>query len=180
MFPRIFVSPLEHTSRAPRAGEEDGVTYNFTQKSDIEGGISRREYIHYRQEKNSYFGLKIGTIDQIRKAGKIALIDLDMKDVALVKESMMVVKLIFVAPPSLPALDLRLKSLAIEPLPKIQARMITAKLELDAAHADEHIDKIVTNDNVEQCCNRIVYQLDGWYPDFNFHENDNEVEEGDA
>jgi guanylate kinase len=172
MFPDIFQAPLMHTSRAPRAGEENGVHYNFVQKSDIEGGISRGEYIHYHQEKNSYFALKISTIDAIRKGGRIALVDLDMADVKLVKQSMMVVKTIFISPPSLPALDLRLKALAIEPLPKIQARMLTAKIEMDAAHADEQIDKIVTNDNVEQCCNRIVYQLDGWYPDFNFHENE--------
>ena len=176
-FPDIFATPVHHTSRAPRPGEEHGVHYFFVQKSDIEGAIQRNEYIDHHAEKNTLYGLKISTIDDIRRAGKICLVDLEMKFLPLVKQSMMVVKYLFIAPPSIPSLGVRLKSLSEEPLAQINARIVTAEKELEMATADENIDKILVNDNLDQCINRLIYQLDGWYTDFNFHENDGKDED---
>lgn len=171
-FPELFVRPIFHTSRAPRAGEENGVQFYFVQKSDIENAINKNEVIDHYLDKNTIYALKISTIDEIRKKNKICVIDLDIKFLNLVKQSMLVVKYIFISPTTIQSLDTRLKDLSIETLPKIASRIALAKKELELAQADENIDKIIINDNLDQCINRLIYQLDGWYPEFNFHEND--------
>ena len=150
--------------------------FHFVQKSDIEGGINRREFIDVSTVANSIYGIRTSTIDEIRKKGKICLLDIEYKDTQVIKDSMLVVKYVFIAPPSIEGLDMRLKTLDKESFAKIGARIAQARQEWEKAQTDEIMDKIVINDNIEQCIHRIVYQLDGFYPDMNFHENEKNEE----
>lgn len=170
MFPDYFAVPIKHTSRAPRQGEENGVHYHFTQKSEMEGGISRGEFIEYNTVANSLYGTRISAIDDIRFAGKICLLDSEYKGIPAIVASPLVVKYVFVAPPSIEALSVRLKEIGSEPTAKITERIKIAAAELESARSDEHLNKVVVNDNVEQCVERIIYDLEGWYTDFNFSE----------
>lgn len=177
LFPQYFEYPIKHTSRVPRQGEENGVHFHFVQKSDIESAINRREFIEYSAFQNSLYGTSVNSIDDVRRAGKICLLDLDYKSVQMVKDSMLVVKFVFLTPPSIEQLSIRLKELNQETTTKISGRIQTAAGELDAVRSDAHIDKVIINDNIDQCVNRLIYCLDGWYPELNFHENDVDEED---
>lgn len=172
MFPEYFQIPIKHTSRAPRQGEENGKHFHFVQKSDIEGGIARGEYVEHTTVSNSMYGIHISSINNIRKQNKICILDLELKDIQLVKNSPLVVKYIFLCPPSIEEFDTRLKTMNVEPLSKISLRVSQARNEIELGKNDEHIDKFVVNDNIPQCINRLIYQLDGFYPEFDFHKDD--------
>jgi len=172
LFPQYFAYPLKHTSRVPRQGEENGIHYHFVQKSDIESAIDRGEFVEYNNFQNSIFGTSVHSIDDVRRDGKICVLDMDYKTIQLVKDSMLVVKFVFLTPPSIEDLSIRLKELNQETTTKISGRIQIAAGELEAVRNDAHIDKVVINDNIDQCVNRIIYSLDGWYPEFNFHQND--------
>lgn len=147
---------------------------------EMEGGVARGEFIEHSVVANSMYGTRISSIDAIRHAGKICLLDTEYKGVPAIMASPLLVKYVFVAPPSIEALSVRLKEINNEPLAKITERMKTAAAELEAARSDDTMDKVVINDNVEQCVERIVYNLEGWYTDFDFNERTEDEEEAKA
>jgi len=146
------------TTRAPRAGEVDGVDYHF---------VSRDEFLRIRQargflEANEVHGNWYGSPrDQVRAAlatGKDVILKIDVQGAQVVKEQVTQALLIFVIPPSMEALFQRLRTRATETADELELRQRNAALEI-ARQRD--YDKIVTNETgqVEQTAakiNRII------------------------
>ena len=142
------------TTRAPRAGEVDGVDYHF---------VSREEFLRIREargflEANELYGNWYGSPrDQVRAAlavGKDVILKIDVQGAQVVKEQVTQAFLIFVTPPSMEELFQRLRTRATETVDELDMRQRTAALEL-ARQGD--YDEIVTNetDRVEETARRI-------------------------
>ena len=131
------------TTRAPRAGEVDGVDYHF---------VSRDEFLRIRQargflEANEVHGNWYGSPrDQVRAAlatGKDVILKIDVQGAQVVKEQVSEALLIFIIPPSLETLFERLKSRATETADELEKRQADAAIEL--ARQDDY-DYIVPNE----------------------------------
>jgi guanylate kinase len=146
------------TTRAPRAGEVDGVDYHF---------VSREEFLRIRAERgfleaNEVHGNWYGSPrDQVRAAlvnGKDVMLKIDVQGAQVVKEQVSQALLIFVIPPTMEALFQRLRTRATETADELELRQRNAALEI--ARQDDY-DEIVTNETgqVEQTAaeiNRII------------------------
>ena len=64
-FPHIFGFSVSHTTRAPREGEQDGVHYNFVNKTDMEAGISRGEFIEYAYVHSNIYGSSYAAVEKV-------------------------------------------------------------------------------------------------------------------
>jgi guanylate kinase len=142
------------TTRAPRHGEIDGVSYRF---------MDRRAFLALRDaggllEANEVHGNWYGTPrDQVQLAladGHDIILKIDVQGAQQVKERVADAVLIFVVPPSLEALFARLKARATETVDELELRQRNAAVEL--ARQDDY-DYVVTNETgqVERTAARI-------------------------
>ena len=142
------------TTRAPRAGEVDGVDYFF---------ISREEFLRLRAargflEANEVHGNWYGSPrDQVRKAlatGRDVILKIDVQGAQVVKEQVTEALLIFVIPPSLETLFQRLRARATETADELELRQGHAALELARPNDYDHV---VTNEDgqVDRTAERI-------------------------
>ena len=163
-FPKSFGFSVSHTTRAPRPGEEDGVHYNFVEKAAMEEEISKGLFIEYAHVHTNIYGTSIAAVEKVKSQGKICILDIDIQGVQSVKKSSLEAKYLFINPPSVEALEERLRGRGTETEEKIQVRLKNAIGELDFGKGEGNFDASVTNDDLERCFNEIVTIINGWYP----------------
>lgn len=147
-----YAVSISATTRAPRAGEEEGKSYFFKTKEEFEQMIQRDELIEYAQYVDNYYGTpKDYVLEQIHQ-GKDILLEIEMQGALKVKEKFPEVSLIFITPPSAKELRRRLEGRGTESLEVIEKRVARAKEECSYM---KDYDYIVVNDNLEECVSQM-------------------------
>ena len=103
-----LVFSVSYTTRAPRAGEEDGVNYHFVEKTEFERMIRDGELLEYTQYAGNYYGTALADIQKFASQGLDVLLDIEVEGASNVKRKADNAVLIFVAPPSFEELSRRL------------------------------------------------------------------------
>lgn len=147
-----YAVSISATTRAPRAGEEEGKNYFFKTKEEFEQMIQGDELIEYAQYVDNYYGTpKDYVLEQIHQ-GKDILLEIEMQGALKVKEKFPEVSLIFITPPSAKELRRRLEGRGTESLEVIEKRVARAKEE--CAYMKDY-DYIVVNDSLEECVSQM-------------------------
>jgi guanylate kinase len=147
-FPDKFGFSISHTTRSPRAGEQDGVDYHFTTVENFKKLIENKEFIEWAQFSGNYYGTSKKSVRDVAEKGKICLLDIDMQGVKSVKASDLNAKYLFVAPPSIEDLKARLVGRGTETEESIQKRLSAAAGEMEYANTGAH-DKIIVNKDLD-------------------------------
>mmetsp|Transcript_30630 Transcript_30630/g.47005 ORF Transcript_30630/g.47005 Transcript_30630/m.47005 type:complete len:420 (-) Transcript_30630:173-1432(-) len=159
-----FGFSVSHTTRKPRTGEEDGVHYNFstveTMKKEIEDG----KFIESAEVHGNYYGTSVAAVESVQKAGKICVLDIDVQGAQSVKKSALNPIYIFIAPPSMEALESRLRGRGTEDEASIKKRLGNASKELEYGQEQGNFDRIFTNDNLNTTFEELVAAFKSWYP----------------
>ena len=148
-YPNDFGFSVSHTTRKPRAGEENGVHYHFVDKPDMEAAIERGEFIEYARVHSNIYGTSIKGVEAVRAAGKTCLLDIDVQGAELVKKTDLNAIFIFVAPPSYEELERRLRGRGTETEDKIQTRLKNAHTEMGYMDKPGFFDCIIVNDDLD-------------------------------
>lgn len=74
----IFRFSVSYATRAPRAGEVDGVNYNFVTKEVFEKMIKEDAFIEYANVHGNYYGTAKNQIKKIQSENCIPLLDIDV------------------------------------------------------------------------------------------------------
>jgi len=138
-----------HTTRAPRPGEEDGVHYHFSSVPAVEAMIAQGEFLEHAKVHSNYYGTSRAAVKRLQGAGKICLLDIDVQGARQVKGSHLGALFVFVAPPSLDALESRLRGRGTEAEDKIRLRLTNARSELLAADEPGFFDHVLVNDDLD-------------------------------
>lgn len=150
-----YAISVSATTRAPRDGETEGISYFFKTKEEFERMIHNDELIEYAQYVGNYYGTpKEYVLEQVA-AGKDVLLEIEMQGALKVKEKFPDVSLIFVTPPSAAGLRERLIKRGTESMDVIDKRLARAKEE--CAYMKEY-DYIVINDDLGECVEQ-MHQL---------------------
>jgi guanylate kinase len=131
------------TTRAPRAGEIDGVDYHFVSRDKFLRIRDARGFLEANEVHGNWYG---SPRDQVRAAlvsGKDAILKIDVQGAQIVKEQVSQALLIFVVPPTLETLFQRLRTRATETADELELRQRNAALEL--ARQDDY-DHVVVNE----------------------------------
>jgi len=107
---------------------------------------------------------------QVRKSGKVCILDIDIQGVQNVKKASLECKYLFIEPPSLEDLENRLRGRNTETEDKIKIRLQNAAGELEYGKAEGNFDAIITNVNVDQSVDEVLATLKAWYPILNLVE----------
>lgn len=140
------------TTRAPRPGEVDGESYYFVSKSQFEEMIAQNAFLEYDAHMDNYYGTPAAQLDEKLETGSVIL-DIEPNGAFAVRAKRPDAVLIFIAPPSLQALEQRLRGRGDTGEDQIRLRLDRAQWELEQGKKYDHT---VINDRVETCAKEIL------------------------
>ena len=140
------------TSRPPREGETNGVQYFFVSREAFRQMIAQGAFVEYDFHMDNYYGTLKSEILNKTAIGDMIL-DVEPVGAMRVKEIYPEATLIYIAPPSLDALEQRLRSRNDTPEEQIKIRQQRAAWE--DSQKDKY-DYIVINDVLENAVNTVL------------------------
>ena len=149
-----FMLSVSATTRSPREGEIDGVSYIFLTDQQFNNRAETGQMLEWAtvHGKHSY-GTPRGPVEEGLASGLNVILEIDVQGAFQVKESFPEALLVFVKPPSFEELRARLDKRGTESEEDKRIRLETAKTELDQAH---QFDFSVINDEVARCAQEVV------------------------
>ncbi len=140
---------ISATSRTPRNTETQGKDYYFISQEDFDKKVETNEFLEWEEVyKGTCYGTLKAEVERIRDLGKNVIFDVDVVGGLNIKKFYGTEALaVFVQPPSVEELRIRLKKRSTETEEKIQMRIAKAEQELSFA---SHFDVIITNDKLDK------------------------------
>jgi guanylate kinase len=143
-YPEVLLS-VSATTRAPRPGEVDGVSYYFIDDDEFDRMIAAGEFLEWAVVHNkSRYGTPRAPIDEALGSGRSVLLEIDIQGARQVKAAMPEATLVFLLPPTWEELVRRLIGRGTESLEEQERRLTTARVELAAQ--DEFDHRVVNRD----------------------------------
>ncbi|HJV88371.1 MAG TPA: guanylate kinase [Noviherbaspirillum sp.] len=132
--PAIKLS-ISFTTRAPRSAEQHGREYYFTTVEDFLKRREAGEFLESAEVHGNYYGTSRLLIEEQMKAGTDVLLEIDWQGAQQVRKQFPHAVGIFILPPSIAALEERLKKRGQDEPNVITRRILAAGGEI--AHASE-------------------------------------------
>jgi guanylate kinase len=126
---------ISYTTRAPRSGEQHGREYYFTSVEDFQKRRENGEFLESAEVHGNYYGTSRLLISEQMKAGTDVLLEIDWQGAQQVKKQFPNAVGIFILPPSIMALEERLRKRGQDEPHIITRRILAAGGEI--AHAPE-------------------------------------------
>jgi guanylate kinase len=144
--PQIDLS-VSYTTRPPRTGEVDGRDYHFVTRETFLGMAQRGEFMESAEVYGNLYGTSQHWIAQENAKDRDILLEIDWQGAAQVRKLFPQCVSIFILPPSIAALEQRLKGRGKDDTSVIEKRMAAARE--DVSHVAE-FDYVIINDNLNE------------------------------
>ncbi|RKP50741.1 guanylate kinase [Trinickia fusca] len=144
--PAIRLS-ISYTTRKPRPGELDGQHYHFTTVDDFLERHGRSEFLESAEVHGNYYATSRLWIEEQMKSGHDVLLEIDWQGAQQVKKQFRNAVELFILPPSLDALEERLKKRGQDEPNVITRRLLAAGSEM--AHASD-AEFVIINEHFER------------------------------
>ena len=140
---------ISATSREPRGAEEHGKDYYFISLKDFKTHIKADDFLEWEEVyRDNFYGTLWKEVQRIWAMGKHVIFDIDVVGGLRIKKKFPEKTLaVFVKPPSVDELKIRLKKRSTESEDKINMRIAKASVELATAPQFDHI---ILNDNLDK------------------------------
>ena len=135
------------TTRKPRAGEQNGVDYHFLSVDEFESLRDKNEFLEWAEVYGNYYGTPKAPVKKALQEGLSILLEIDVQGARQVREQMEDAVLVFVLPPSLDAIEKRLRSRSTDSEEIISRRVDEAMVQISACG---EFDFVVVNDVLEE------------------------------
>ena len=148
---------ISATSRKIRGKEINGKDYHFISLEDFKKHIDEDDFVEWEEVyRNNFYGTLKSEIDRIWANGKHVIFDIDVVGGLRIKEKFAEQTLaVFVQPPSIEEMELRLRNRKTDSEEKILERVQKAKKELKFS---SRFDIVLENDDLEKAKQK-AYQL---------------------
>lgn len=149
-FPVLQFS-ISAATREARGNEKHGVDYYFISMDEFKQKIQQKEFAEWEMVyEGKYYGTLKSELKRIWGNQRIPVLDIDVKGALHVQQQYPENTLsIFVEPPSVDALKIRLMARGTETEESLQARVSKASYEISFK---DHFDKVIVNDNLDNAC----------------------------
>jgi guanylate kinase len=137
------------TTRKPRSNEEHGRDYYFVNHDEFREMRQRNYFIEHAKVFDNYYGTPREYVENNLEQGCDVLFDIDWQGtIQLTQNARNDVVSIFILPPSIQALQSRLRSRDINDASVVEGRMYKAKNEINHWYG---YDYVIVNHSIEQC-----------------------------
>jgi len=139
---------ISATSREPRGEEINGKDYYFISTKDFKTHIKNDDFLEWEEVyRDNFYGTLKSEVERIWALGKHVIFDIDVAGGLRIKKKFPEETLaVFVKPPSIDELKIRLKKRKTESDERINMRIAKASVELATA---PQFDKIIKNYDLE-------------------------------
>ena len=141
-----------YTSRAARAGETDGVDYNFITRTRFEEMVAADAFLEWADVFGNLYGTCADDAEREIAAGRDLILVIDVQGARKVRAHGLPMIGVFVLPPSFAALEQRLRGRSKDDETSIARRLTTARAEVEAVR---EYDYVIVNDELEACVDRL-------------------------
>ena len=143
------------TTRAPRAGEQDGREYYFRSREEFQAMVAAGEMLEHAEVFGNFYGSPKGPVEQAMREGRDTLFDIDWQGGQQIRNSALGrdVVSVFVLPPSIAELERRLRGRGQDSDEVIAGRM--AKSQSEISHWAEY-DYVLVNRDLDQAFDELV------------------------
>jgi guanylate kinase len=150
---REIAMSISVTTRPIRPRETDGLDYRFTDRTEFEAMIERDEFLEWAEVFGHLYGTPRAHIRAGLKQGQDFLFDIDWQGTQQLYQRMEAdVVRVFLLPPSIGALEARLRARGADSEEVIASRMARSRFEI--SHWDGY-DYVVVNDDVQSCFKQV-------------------------
>jgi guanylate kinase len=155
---------ISAATRIPRGQEQDGVDYYFLSEEAFKQKINEDAFLEWEMVyEGKYYGTLRSELDRIWLAGKVPMLDIDVKGAIHVQQQFGDNCLsIFIEPPSVDELKKRLESRGTETPESLATRINKASYEISFSH---RFTKSIVNDDLSKACEeteRVIKDFLGW------------------
>ena len=144
---------VSFTTRPPRPGEVPDVDYVFTTRPEFE--LARREgkLLESAEYDGHLYATSAPMVEELRSAGRDTILKIDVQGAEQVRKLVRAALFIFIAPPSMDELGLRLRKRKTESDKDLAARREIAKTEMSYS---PRYDYVVVNDDVDRAADEVL------------------------
>ena len=144
---------VSHTTRKPRAGEENGVHYHFVDSTQFRQLVDEDAFLEHADYGGNAYGTSWQAIERPLSEGRDVVLEIEVQGAEQVRNRREDACLIFLLPPSLQILEDRLRGRGTDEEDVIQRRMALVDRELEAA---KHFDFAIVNDDLEAAVEQVL------------------------
>ena len=143
---------VSYTTRSPREGEVDGVNYHFITREEFEKMIINGDLIEFNYYNGNFYGTGRDFVMNKINQGINIFTEIDVNGAQKIKENFPRALLIYIAPPSMEVLKIRLLDRGTEDTDTINERLEIAKNEMKQVNL---YDYVVVNDDLDKAVNQV-------------------------
>ena len=154
--PELSLS-VSATTRAPRAGEIDGVHYHFISKDEFEKLIEKGEVLEHTTYCENYYGTLKREVLKANKAGRDIILEIEVDGAMQVKKKVRGAVTIMLTPPDAASIEKRLRGRGTETDDVIKWRLNRAKEEIKLIGNYDY--SVVNNDGEADKCAELIYDI---------------------
>ena len=127
------------TTRAPRPGEVDGVSYHFVSEAEFQRLIAEGAFYEWAHVHQNHYGTLKSTVQRELEAGSDLILEIDVQGCLQAMAQDDTVTGIFVSPPSRENLEKRLRNRGTETEESIRVRLDNVAKEVAAASRYQYV-----------------------------------------
>ncbi len=150
---------ISHTTRPQRPGEKNGQHYHFVDEPAFGKMIETNQFIEHATVYGHYYGTSVKSIEALILNDKHAILDIDWQGARNVRHFFQASKSVFIMPPSLDALERRLRERRQDSEEVIARRMGNAQDEMSHRH---EYNTIIVNDDFDMALAELQAILDSF------------------
>lgn len=141
-----LVLSVSCTTRERRPGEFEGVDYYYKSKPEFEELIKQGEFLEYASVYSNMYGTPKSYVMEKLSEGRDVLLEIDVQGALNVKKNFPEGVFLFLVPPSMEALEQRIRGRATETEQQIQMRLSKAVGEMGKMN---EYDYVIVNDSID-------------------------------
>lgn len=145
------------TTRQPRPGEVDGVSYHFLSKEEFVSRVEAGEFLEWANVHGNCYGTLRSEVDRNLEAGRSVILEIDVQGALNVRKVYPDAVLVFIEPPSMEVLEQRLRGRGTEDEQSLELRLADAAGEMEKA---SEYDERIVNDDLQEACAELLRVLD--------------------
>ena len=145
------------TTRPPREGEKNGVSYYFMDDSEFARRVENGEFLEWANVHGHRYGTLRAEAERLMAEGSSVVLEIDVQGGLNVRKVYPDVVLVFIEPPSIEELERRLRGRGTEDESSIELRLANANHEMELASL---YDVRIVNDDLERATDELVSTID--------------------
>ena len=142
-----IVFSISHTTRAPRAGEQDGREYHFVDAATFRRMIAEDQFLEWAEVHGHYYGTSRAAVLPLLERGADVVVDIDVQGAERLMRGFPQAYSVFILPPSYDDLVRRLHGRGLDDEDQIARRLAVSLWEIRRYDSYQYV---IINDDVER------------------------------